>query len=69
MYFKSFKTTVRSVYKLYMIKILTKSNLYTTIYQQESQKNMSITEYYKTDISYLYIRLINNRTAKKRKKD
>ena len=68
MYFKDFKTTARSVCKLYTIKILIKSDLHTAMCQQRLQGGISVTEYYKIIISYLCARLINDRTAKKKKK-
>ena len=68
MYFKGFKATAKLARKSYMIKALTKSDLYTAMYQQEPQEYISITEYYETVTSYLCARLINDRTAKKKKK-
>ena len=68
MCFKGFKTTVRLVCGSYMIKALTKSDLHTARYQQRLQGCISIAEYYETVASYLCVRLINDRTAKKKKK-
>ena len=68
MYFKGFKTTARLVCKLYMIKILIKSDLHTARCQQRLQGYISVTEYYKTVISYLCARLTNDRMIKKKKK-
>ena len=67
-YFKDFKTTARLAYRLYIIKTLIKSDLYTARYQQRSQEYMSITEYYRTVISYLCMRFINDKMTKKKKK-
>ena len=67
-YFKGFKATARLAYKSYITKALIKSDLHTARCQQGSQECISITEYYKTVISYLHTRLINNETAKKKKK-
>ena len=69
MYFKSFKTTARLVCKSYIIKAFIKSNLHTAKCQQRLQECISITEYYKTVISYLHIRFINDQITKKKKKD
>ena len=67
-YFEDFKATAKSACKLYVIKALIKSDLYTAMCQQGLQKGISATEYYKTVISYLCTRLTNDRTAKKKKK-
>ena len=68
MCFKGFKTTVKLVCELYTIKALIKSDLYTARCQQGPQGCISITEYYETVISYLCMRLINDKTTKKKKK-
>ena len=67
-YFEGFKATARLVCRLCMIKTLIKSDLHTARCQQRPQRYISITEYHKTVISYLYTRLINDGTAKKKKK-
>ena len=68
MCFKGFKATARLAYKLYMIKALIKSDLHTAMCQQGLQGCISVTEYYKTVVSYLCVRLINDEMAKKKKK-
>ena len=68
MYFKGFKATARLACRSYIIKALTKSDLHTARCQQGPQGCISITECYETVISYLYTRLINDGTAKKKKK-
>ena len=67
-YFEGFKTTAKLACKLCMIKALIKSDLHTVRCQQRSQEYISIAEYYKTVISYSHVRLINDETAKKKKK-
>ena len=68
MYFEGFKAIAILACESYTIKILIKSDLYTAQCQQGLQGYINIAEYYKTVISYLYIRLINDRTVKKKKK-
>ena len=68
MHFKGFEATARSVCKLYTIKVFIKSDLHTAMYQQGLQEDIDITEYYKTVISYLYVRFINDEMTKKKKK-
>ena len=69
MCFEDFKATARLVYKLYMTEALIKSDLHTARCQQGLQECINITEYYKTVTNYSCTRLINDETAKKKKKD